>query len=226
MNPYKPTDDFIAEIMYKKPFANHPSPIQTIQSSYFGDLPSLVGQIVSKISSSTPTFANVLSSIIFPSPTDQPVIGTSAEIFYNTNSKGSVFGLAFAVEVQNIEVILNAMSTRIVQDNVPGLLSMRFVKGTEATLGFTKFPKTVIVEVDGVKWNGLDQFIQLMTGIVQGSGLDFAMHWGKNAAWSSTLVNKMYGSQKVKWITQRNNLISSRMRPVFAGKFLDQIGLS
>ena len=216
MNPFKHTDPFIAEILFKRPFAPHPSPIPTIRTTYYRDVPSLVSAVVSAISSSVPTFADVLSNVIFPSPNDPVKLGTLGEIFYNTTSRGAVYGLAVAVEVAQCERVLNAINTAMINPNVPGLLSMRFVKATKATLGFTRFAKTAIVEVDGVKWNKMDAFITKITNILSNSNLDFALHWGKNAAWSSALVDKMYGQRKNDWIAQRDSVITPQMRTVFA----------
>ncbi len=226
MNPYKRQEDFIVEILYKRPFGPHESPIATIQGSYYGDLPSLVGKIVSIMSKSVATFANVLGKTIFPKATDPVKTGTLGEIFYNTNSKGSVFGTAVAVEHADCEQVLNIMSDIIVDMNVPGLLSSRFVKGTEATLGFTRFPNTAIVEVDGVQWKDLDKFIVRLTKALSDSALDFSLHWGKNADWKPALIDRMYGPRKTAWVNQRNQLVTAAMKKIFANKFLDDIGLS
>ena len=110
--------------------------------------------------------------------------------------------------------------------NVPGLPSIRFVKGTNATLGFTKFSKTAVVEVDGVQWKQLDLFLTKLTAALRSSALDFGLHWGKNADWNSGLVDRMYGAKKSNWSQERDNLVSPQFKAVFANKFLDEIGLS
>jgi hypothetical protein len=226
INPYQPSDPFIVEVLYKRPYRQHQRPIPTIQSSYFGDLPSLLAKIVNIFGGTAPKFATILSRNIFPKPTDPVKFGTLGEIFYDTNAKGSVFGMAVAVEAANCERVLIIMEKLLNQLKVPGLPSMRFIKGTEATLGFTYFPKTAVVEVDGIQWKNLQLFLSQLTTEMNSSNMDFGLHWGKNADWSVAIVDRMYGTKKAAWILERNKLISSALRPVFANKFLDEIGLS
>ena len=227
MNPYKHLDDFIVEILYKRPFdPNYESPIKTIQGSYYGDLPKLVGTIVSLMKGTTRTFANVLSKTIFPKATDAVKVGMLSEIFYDTNSKGSVFGMAFGIEANRLEILLNSMTTIISDMNVPGLLSCRFVKGTAATLGFTRMPQTAIVEVDGVKWKDLDKFIESVLKQMKSLPFEFTLHWGKNADWSPELVETMYGNRKTDFLNERNKLITPQMRKIFTSKFLEDTGLT
>ncbi len=226
MNPFKNADPFIVEVLYKRPYGPYESPIDTIRSSYFGDLPQLIGKIVSHLGGSVSKFADVLSGTVFPSPTDPVKTGTLGDIFYDTTSTGSVFGMAVGVQGDHCEQVLDVMQQLVVDNKVPGMLSIRLVKGSKATLGFTRFDHTAIVEVDGVQWNKLNQFLELLTTKLKAGGLEFGLHWGKNADWSPALVDRMYGERKNQWLQQRDALLSPAMKKVFANKFLDDLGLS
>lgn len=225
LNPYRPFDDFTAEILYKVPYRDHPSPIPNIKNSYYRDLPSLISLLSSSVNDSVPQLIKLFSSQIFPKE-NTIVKGTLEEIFYDTGASGAVFGSAIAVDIADAEHALNAMNTIITSGNkVPGILSLRFVKGTDATLGFTRFPNTAIVEVDGVKWKQQEAFLQLLTNSFKNGPFDFTFHWGKNADWSSGLVDRMYGHRKTEWKAQRDRLIKGKMKSVFTSKFLKDCGL-
>lgn len=226
INPYKGSDNVIVEVMYKRAFEPHESPLDDIKSSYFGDLPKLIGKVVSGIGKSVKLFANALSSTVFPSANEPVKLGTLGEIFYDTTTGGSVFGMAISVDAVHCEKILLIMESLIMDMKVPGLPSIRFVKGTEATIGFTRFDKTAIVEVDGVQWKKTKLFLERLTDSLMNTNVQFGLHWGKNADWTPTLVNRMYGGRKDVWLQQRDKIISPAFKKVFASKFLDDVGMA
>jgi len=163
INPYKRSDDVIVEVMYKRDFIPHDIPIDTIKGSYFGDLPKLIGKVVSLRSKAAKFFANLLSGQVFPNVNDPVVLGTLGEIFYDTTSGGSVFGMAIAVDAKDCEDVLIMIENIIRFWKAPGFTSIRFVKGTEATWGFTKFEKPAIVEVAGVQRRKQKRFRRSLT---------------------------------------------------------------
>jgi len=65
-----------------------------------------------------------------------------------------------------------------------------------------------------------------MINLLDGSRINYALHWGKNGPWSKKLVKKMYGTKISNWKTQRNKLINKPMREILENRYSDKIGLS
>jgi hypothetical protein len=110
---------------------------------------------------------------------------------------------------------------------------MRFVKASKATLAFTRFPVTCVLEVDGVLWEGnqnmisLDDFLTRVAEAFKDNGIKFTLHWGKNGPWSFPgLVDYMYGDLDDEWKNQRSGLLTKQMADLFSNDFLDTVKLS
>jgi len=123
-----------------------------------------------------------------------------------------------------MDIFINLMNTK---GPIPGILSMRFVKGSDATLAFTRFPVTCILEVDGIPWTAnqhmisLDDFLAAVLTAFKAAGIPFTLHWGKNAPWGfAGLTDTMYGSAKTDWINHRSALLSQKMADFFSNDFL------
>ena len=73
---------------------------------------------------------------------------------------------------------------------MPGIFAMRFVKQTKATLGFTKFPITCVIEIDGVLWKktkkimSLTEYCRRLIETLKENNIPFTIHWGKNSDWA------------------------------------------
>ena len=127
------------------------------------------------------------------------------------------------------------MFTKVIHDfgPIPGILSMRFVRQSTATLGFTRFPHTCILEVDGVLWTGnrniisLDDYLTKCVEALKAAGIPFAQHWGKNAAWGFPgLVDYMYGNADDQWKNMRSALLTKQTADLFTNDFLQTVSLS
>jgi hypothetical protein len=122
-----------------------------------------------------------------------------------------------------------------IEGPIPGIFAMRFVKQSKATLAFTRFPVTCMLEIDGLIWKGrpnkmisLEQFCARMIDVLNDNHLPFTLHWGKNADWSHPdLVKGMYGSDKADtWKKHRNALLSKEAAALFSNDFLKQVQLA
>ncbi|MEM6686606.1 MAG: hypothetical protein AAF617_12565 [Bacteroidota bacterium] len=110
---------------------------------------------------------------------------------------------------------------------------MRFVKQTNATLGFTKFPITCMLEIDGVLWEksrklmSLTEYSRRMIEVLQENNIPFTIHWGKNSDWKfPNLVEDMFGDKVHEWKSYRNGLLSTEMQKVFSNGFLEDTKLN
>ncbi len=234
INPYTDEKEYVIEAMYKKPYTNdYPDPFTTIEKSVYKDLIHLLIKISEKFPKKIPFFIKRLEKQILPDVNEE-TIGTLYETFWDAPYQGPAFACSFGVDVKDSEKALKILVDLTKNEGpIPGIYAMRFVKKSEATLAFTKFPVTCMIEIDGVLWNksrkliGLKEFSRRMIQVLQQNNISFTIHWGKNSDWGfPDLVKDMYGDNAVEWKKQRNKLLSKEMSRVFSNNFLKTIGLS
>jgi hypothetical protein len=112
---------------------------------------------------------------------------------------------------------------------LPLLLSVRYVKGTQALLGFTRFPITCVLELDAVNVPQTRDYVRAVWQNLQNAGINFTLHWGKfNTYLTGPRVINMYGAATVNdWKTSRATLMESpQVSRVFDNAFLRNAGLA
>jgi hypothetical protein len=104
---------------------------------------------------------------------------------------------------------------------------LRYVKGTDALLGFTHFGKTCIIELDGVDASISRNFFNKVWSRLEELAIPFTEHWGKmNFNLNPSLLQKMYGDNIAKWQECRNQLLDENSKKVFTNGFMIQCGLA
>jgi hypothetical protein len=112
---------------------------------------------------------------------------------------------------------------------LPVVLSNRFVKGTKALLGFTRFDTTAIMEMDAVNTPETRAFYNQVWNDLDAAGIPFTLHWGKyNAFLTPDRVRNRYGNAAVdQWIASRETLMeSAAVRQTFTNAFMAGLGLA
>jgi hypothetical protein len=114
------------------------------------------------------------------------------------------------------------------QHPFPGGMAMRYVKGTSALLGFTRFEKTCVLELDGVDSEVSRNFFKAVWEKLEELSIPYTLHWGKfNFNLDPQRIKIMYGSNAVDtWINCRNNLLNTECRKVFTNDFMMRCGLA
>ncbi len=105
---------------------------------------------------------------------------------------------------------------------------MRYVKGTQATLGFTKFATTCVLELDAVNVPETRSYVKAVWAALEAAGINFTLHWGKyNVYLTGRRVEKMYGAAAVnEWKASRATLMESAdVSRVFDNAFTRNAGL-
>lgn len=234
MNPYTNDSEYVVEIMYKKPYLlPYPDPFATIQKSLYRDLIYLLIKITEKFPASIPILIKGLESQILPAVNEE-TIGTLYETFWDAAYQGPAFACSVGIDSRDSVKALAVISTMTKQEGpIPGIFAMRFVKQSDATLAFTKFPITCMLEIDGVLWTkssaimSLEEYGRRMIEVLQDNDIPFTLHWGKNSDWAfPNLVNDMYGENAKIWKKYRSSLLSQDMTKMFSNNFLDTTGLS
>ena len=233
INPYNSAEDFVTEIIYKKPYSsNYPNPVPFIQKAIFKDIPTWVADFAAKHKRIIPLILTALKKEAFPT-VDDDIQGTLGEIFWDTAQSSKAFGCGFGINHTDAEKALDLFIDLMNSKGpIPGILSMRFVKGSPATLAFTRFPTTCVLEVDGIPWEanshmiGLDDFLSEVIKSFTSAGIAFTLHWGKNGPWAfPNLIDIMYGDADDQWKNMRSTLLSKSMADLFSNDFLTTMKL-
>jgi hypothetical protein len=158
------------------------------------------------------------------------VTGAIKDLFRGEKTTGKVFASGVGVRLSDsLKVLSIALET---YDNfgtvLPMLITLRFVKGTKALLGFTKYERTCVLEIDGLFTPKSQQYVNQVWGKLEQASIPFTMHWGKiNSFMTKVRVRNMYGANVDKWIDSREALLESpEVRQVFTNGFIKSIGLA
>ncbi|MEM6687719.1 MAG: FAD-binding protein, partial [Bacteroidota bacterium] len=147
INPYADEAEYVVEVMYKKPYrTDYIDPIPDIKKSIYKDLIYLLIKISEKFPKSIPWFIKKLRKTILPAVNEETE-GTLYEIFWDAPYQGPAFACSVGIDHTHSSKayqILEEMTQK--EGPIPGIFAMRFVKQTNATLGFTKFPITCMLE--------------------------------------------------------------------------------
>jgi hypothetical protein len=111
---------------------------------------------------------------------------------------------------------------------LPLVLSFRFVKGTRALLGFTRFDTTAVMEMDAVNTPRTRTFFDKVWNDLDAAGIPFTLHWGKyNTFLTPGRVRDRYGASVDQWLASRETLLeSAAVRQVFDNQFTAALGLA
>jgi len=234
INQYSDESDCVVELMYKKPYIEpYPDPFPVIKESIYRDLIYLFVKLAENFPKSIPLLVKALSTTILPTVNEETT-GMLKEIFWDAPYQGPAFACSFGIDHKHSEKAMGLLG-KLTRDEgpIPGIFAMRFVKQTKATLGFTKFPITCMIEIDGVLWKETDKIMSLetyskrMIEVLQENNIPFTLHWGKNSDWKFPgLVNYMFGDKVETWKTQRETLLSPDMQTLFSNTFLNTVGLA
>jgi hypothetical protein len=236
VNQYSKDSDYIVEFMYKKKFTvDYPDPFPVIKQSLYKELIWVFVKIAENLPKTIPLLVKALETTVLPvKDLERVVTGKLYEIFWDSEYKGPAFAISFGVDHRNASKVMKLLGDVTVNEGpVPGIFAMRFVKKTQATLGFTRFPITSMIEINGITWEGnnkipgLKEIAKRMIEVLQENHIEFTIHWGKNAYWEyDGLLEYMYDENKINaWKNARNQLLSEEMRTVFSNEFVKILGI-
>ena len=157
------------------------------------------------------------------------VTGTFKDLFRNEKAEGKLFvsdiGIPLSRSLDALSIAFNTYEN--FGTLLPMTCMMRFVKGTKALLGFTKFDPTCTLEIDAINTPQTREYANAVWTNLEQAGIPFTMHWGKfNWFLTPARVQNMYGENVQKWIESRETLLSPEVRSVFTNDFLRSVGLA
>jgi hypothetical protein len=219
--------------MYKTPYrTDYDKPALPAGKFQYGDeLLGLIQTVLDNIGKKlTQKLVPPLVTKLFPLAfaANEQATGTIGEIFTNTKFRGKAASAAIAIDTSNASRAIEEIVELNKKTPFAGALALRFVKGTQATLGFTKFEKTCVLEMDGVESATSRKFFSSVWDRFEAIGIPYALHWGKiNFNLTEPRIRQMYGDAAVnKWLTARHKLLDDVTQKVFNNAFMERTGLS
>lgn len=227
--PNNPDKGAFVKYMFKKPYQVPYIPVQRSNDFTYGDdLLGIISTVLDKLPGSgmlIPALVNNMFKLAFEA--QPPQTGTIREIFNYTKFRGKVASAAIGIRIEDSPKAVEKIMEVNGHTPFPGGLSLRYVKGTKASLGFTKFPKTCVLEMDGVDSNASRDFYMAVWNALEVSHIPYTLHWGKiNFNLNTARVKQMYGNAVVEsWIDARNALLDTPVLTVFSNQFMANCGL-
>lgn len=242
INPYDFKKDGLSKevymrLMYKVPYqSQYPRFDPTAKGRYtYGDdvlgliqtmldaIDKLPGHHLERVL--VPKLVNSLFKTAYDRP--EKAMGTIGETFRNTVFRGRLFSAGFSFNRADIPQVIDLFLELNKHAPFTGVMAFRFVKGSPATLAFTRFADTCVLELDGAETALNHQFTEKFALALESRNLPYAIHWGKiNNILNEQRVRYMHGDQNVdRWLHHRHQLLSDEVREIFNNEFLERCGL-
>ncbi len=208
-------------IMYKRPYRDgyQPPLVDHDKAGPGDDVPAFLGKATDLLPVITPLIVSNLVKTSYAPYSN--VWGTSGEIFTNNDIRGKVISTAIGIPVSYTNQV-NDMLVRLNTAHGPfsGIFSYRYVKKSAATLAFTKFDYTCIVELDGVESVITRNFYAAVWQELEAQNIPYTFHWGKISSLDGTKLAKMYGAGIDQWLMARNTLLPAASLAAFTNQTL------
>ncbi len=226
LNPYDMKNGAYVYSFYKRPYRDdYPRPKPNAQGLGPGDdAPTFIGKLTQTVPALVPKLVTaLLGGNLKPY---EKVMGTVGEIFNNTTLRGKLLSAAIGISIKDVTRVIDLLF-EVNKDKGPftGLFAFRFVKKTQATLGFTRFDPTCVFELDGALSNETYKFFQAVWKKLDEENIAYTMHWGKVNELDFKRLQKMYGANLDKWLAARNKLLDADSRKLFTNAIMKQWGI-
>ncbi len=226
LNPYDMDKGAYVTTMYKRPYqAGYQPPVDNAAGIGPGDdAASFMGTITEVVPALIPTLVNTVIGASLTLFSKQ--FGTLGEIFDNTTLRGKLLSAAVGMPIAYAARVANLMlSINQIIGPFTGVFSFRFVKQTTATLGFTHFEHTCVMELDAPYSNTTYNFYTQVWQKLEDEQIPFTFHWGKVNEVTPQRIKNMYGAAADAWIAARNKLLDADSIKIFTNPILQQWGL-
>lgn len=231
VNPYTSTQNAFLRVMYKLDYntnllTNDPPGTTTRVGD---DILSLIRSATNLSSGLAPIVVDELFSKAVPlisgyCQTPKNIFGDTTPIKISGGTTSSELGFPIDKASNAIRIIINLAR----QNNFTGLLGIRFVKNSAATLAFTRFsPITCTVELPAINSENTHNFYLKVFNELDTARIPFTLHWGQEGDYSPKRLAAMYGDALKEWIDQRSIMLPDPLqRYMFTNDFLKRCGLS
>jgi hypothetical protein len=122
---------------------------------------------------------------------------------------------------------IDVVTETIRRRSFPGLLGIRYVKSSDASLAFTRFsPMTCTIEIPATAGDGaLDVYEEIWQGLDRAS-IDFTLHWGQCMRLDPDWIRRAYGTGLDDWLAARRQWLGVAGRRMFSSDWLERLGIA
>jgi hypothetical protein len=226
-----PNRGAFVQLLFKAPYRTvYPRRPAPASGFIYGDNSlGLISTVLDHVGSAGVALVPTLVNRLYPLALERNngTAGTMSETFDNTNIRGRAASAAIGIDNRDVLRVLAEVHALNQQAPFPGVLGLRFVKATQATLGFTRFPITAVLEFDGVESRVTRRFLEMIWARLEILNIAYTLHWGKiNFNLTEPRLRKMYGDTAVnQWLASRHRLLDAPTRRVFTNAFMERCGL-
>jgi len=228
INPYDMKNGAFVSTFYKRTYTdNYTKPVHNDEGIGPGaDAPAFIGKLLDVAPKLVPGAVTKLLGSGFKPYEKQ--FGTLGEIFDNRTFHGKLLSTAIGIPLSVVNQVTDLLLA-VNETNGPfsGLFCYRFIKKTDAMLGFTHFPDfTCIIELDGIFSKTTQKFYAAVWKKLEDEKIPFTFHWGKMVDLNLQRIQGMYGAAATdSWIAARNKILDPDAIKAFTNPLLTQWGL-
>jgi hypothetical protein len=226
IDPFHPEQGVFVTAMYDQPCGPGSTPPNPGGVAPGDELYAKLGALLDLLPGLIPGAVSTLVKADQKDHTD--ICGALDDHFAATETRGKAAGVGVSVATEDaIRALEMMLAINAAHGPFPCILALRFVPGTSATLGFTRFPRTCIIDIDGPYSSRTRSYFARIWQALHDSGIRYGLHWGKVIGLSAAETRRLYGDRVDRWKAARDRLLPDPLvRAAFRNAFLDELGLS
>jgi hypothetical protein len=189
------------------------------------DLPALFSKLVDAAPVITPALVKIaMAQQLAPF---ENRLNSPGETYTYTTSKPGSAGASIAVPANRIsEALAIARAAYKTVPGAPATFAHRFAVGSPGLLSFVQYPRTCIIDIDGVENAKTRKVMEAVRQALDDAHFPYSQHWGKLGRLTRERVRASYGDRVDQWNTARAQLLpTAAERFVFSSDLLSEAGL-
>ncbi|RYI11765.1 MAG: FAD-binding oxidoreductase, partial [Acetobacteraceae bacterium] len=148
--------------------------------------------------------------------------GSWGQSFNYTTPRAGTVGSSTAVPVDRVIDALDILGRALKKvGKAPVAFACRYAVQSPGLLAFTRFPRTTIIDIDGIDTKATRQMMAAAVDGLTAAGIPHAEHWGKINQMTAVSVRDAYGPDLESWMKARTELLDRQggaIRPGTAGR--------
>jgi hypothetical protein len=225
-NPHDVAGGVYVTTMYKRPYREDytPPPLSPERFAPGDDAAAFIGLLTDAVPAAIPLFTQQILVRAY-APYDKHE-GTLAEIFSNTDLRGRLASTGVGISLDHTREAVEAVLAEQEHSGPAAVVvSLRYVRGSSATLAFTHSPTTCVLEIDGVQSSRTKDFYARAWERLERLGIPYTFHWGKQHNLDAARVRRLYGPRVEDWLAARRQLLGEAERRLFSNTLLERLAL-
>lgn len=225
IDPFDLTKGVFVTAMYDAPPGPRSTPVPVSTTTVTDSTYAALGTLLDLVPDRIPFAVSKLVGMDQKPFADR--VGTLHEHFPATDTRGKTAGVGIAGPADRALEAFDLMhGIGVSQGPFPCILAMRFVPGSAATLGFTRWARTCVLDIDGPDSKRTRSYFSRVFQAFADRSIPYAVHWGKVNSLGAQEVQRIYGGAVATWKQARATLLPDPgVREVFRTEQLMEWGL-